>query len=334
MSARQYTNTGISIATNYWLDLPVTCTKLPPQKRKAQNRAAQRAFRERKEKHLRDLETKVEELQKASDSANDENEKLRARIDRMTTEINEYKKQVALLTNNRSFSNTNNGGTGLSWGNMAISNLNDLNFYFEFSKFGSPPGPPPAASMTNQRPMSAVAKENQTSHRTLNTTSPANSLDVFNSSTPHSRDEFSNLNGFVTSTFTNSHVPAANLFGSIDSTNAKAMTATSSPSASSGSNMRPASSCGTSPEPLAQSPMGFKPSDHLGTIGMEKPSPSTGVSTTHSTRLNAVDPQNFDWLAIQNGGSFDPQLFGDYRDSQENVLASSMDTGGFFRRSI
>ena len=35
-------------------------TSEPSSKRKAQNRAAQRAFRERKEKHLKDLETQVE----------------------------------------------------------------------------------------------------------------------------------------------------------------------------------------------------------------------------------------------------------------------------------
>jgi AP-1-like factor len=29
---------------------------------------------------------------------------------------------------------------------------------------------------------------------------------------------------------------------------------------------------------------------------------------------------NFDWLAHQNGGQFDPQLFGDYREPQDNVL--------------
>ena len=39
-------------------------TSEPTSKRKAQNRAAQRAFRERKEKHLKDLETKVEDLRK------------------------------------------------------------------------------------------------------------------------------------------------------------------------------------------------------------------------------------------------------------------------------
>jgi AP-1-like factor len=31
----------------------------------------------------------------------------------------------------------------------------------------------------------------------------------------------------------------------------------------------------------------------------------------------------FDWLAQQNGGQFDPQLFRDYRDPQESVLATA-----------
>lgn len=29
---------------------------------------------------------------------------------------------------------------------------------------------------------------------------------------------------------------------------------------------------------------------------------------------------SFDWLAQQNGGQFDPQLFGDYREPQNNIL--------------
>lgn len=37
---------------------------------------------------------------------------------------------------------------------------------------------------------------------------------------------------------------------------------------------------------------------------------------------------SFDWLAQQNGGHFDPVLFGDYRDPQDAVL--SQDFSGFF----
>ena len=40
------------------------------------------------------------------------------------------------------------------------------------------------------------------------------------------------------------------------------------------------------------------------------------------------DFQGIDWLANQNGGAFDPVLFGDYRDPQESIMNS--DFGGFF----
>ncbi|KAJ6079114.1 hypothetical protein N7467_008867 [Penicillium canescens] len=55
-------------------------------KRKAQNRAAQRAFRERKERHVRDLEDKVNKLEQASDTLQADNERLKRELARYTTE--------------------------------------------------------------------------------------------------------------------------------------------------------------------------------------------------------------------------------------------------------
>ncbi|CAH0003478.1 unnamed protein product [Clonostachys byssicola] len=55
-------------------------------KRKAQNRAAQRAFRERKEKHVKDLEASLERLKNSQEKASEENEKLRIDLERMTRE--------------------------------------------------------------------------------------------------------------------------------------------------------------------------------------------------------------------------------------------------------
>lgn len=40
------------------------------------------------------------------------------------------------------------------------------------------------------------------------------------------------------------------------------------------------------------------------------------------------DINGIDWMAQQNGGTFDPVLFGDYRDPQENILNNSF--GDFF----
>lgn len=41
------------------------------------------------------------------------------------------------------------------------------------------------------------------------------------------------------------------------------------------------------------------------------------------------DINGIDWMAQQNGGQFDPLLFGDYRDPQDNIVNNSS-FGGFF----
>ncbi|KAI1493971.1 hypothetical protein F4809DRAFT_660304 [Biscogniauxia mediterranea] len=55
-------------------------------RRKAQNRAAQRAFRERKEKHVKDLEAKLASLEAAQQETASENEKLKRDLQKMSTE--------------------------------------------------------------------------------------------------------------------------------------------------------------------------------------------------------------------------------------------------------
>ncbi|KKK24610.1 hypothetical protein AOCH_007020, partial [Aspergillus ochraceoroseus] len=55
-------------------------------KRKAQNRAAQRAFRERKERHVRELEEKVTNLQQESTTLLAANERMKRELARYTTE--------------------------------------------------------------------------------------------------------------------------------------------------------------------------------------------------------------------------------------------------------
>ncbi|EER23671.1 bZIP family transcription factor [Coccidioides posadasii C735 delta SOWgp] len=111
-------------------------TSEPTSKRKAQNRAAQRAFRERKEKHLKDLETKVEDLEKASQAANHENSLLRAQIERLQVELREYRKRLSWAS-----SGSNYMASGLAAGNNGLqtSRLN-TEFSFDFPKFGDLPG--------------------------------------------------------------------------------------------------------------------------------------------------------------------------------------------------
>lgn len=55
-------------------------------RRKAQNRAAQRAFRERKERHVKDLELKLKSMDAHSTGLLTENERLKRELDRIATQ--------------------------------------------------------------------------------------------------------------------------------------------------------------------------------------------------------------------------------------------------------
>ncbi|KAL2260739.1 hypothetical protein VTK26DRAFT_5172 [Humicola hyalothermophila] len=55
-------------------------------RRKAQNRAAQRAFRERKERHVKDLENRLQQLEQAQQEAMSENERLKRDLQKVSTE--------------------------------------------------------------------------------------------------------------------------------------------------------------------------------------------------------------------------------------------------------
>lgn len=44
--------------------------------------------------------------------------------------------------------------------------------------------------------------------------------------------------------------------------------------------------------------------------------------------MTQFDPTAFNFLAQQQGGNFDPVLFGDYRETQDNLV--SQDFGSFF----
>lgn len=133
------------------------------------------------------------------------------------------------------------------------------------------------------------------------------------------------------------------------------MSNTDSPSASSESQHGQSSSMGTSPEPSLNSPSTKLGDIGLNTINEENLAQSAfGGETTFCEKLKLAcgDSQNpvpammivsngnvnplgpartqsdFNWLAEQNGGSFDPVLFGEYRDPQDAVVGQ--DFGTFF----
>ncbi|CAD6449158.1 07261b9d-48cc-421b-ac92-8bab924961f9 [Sclerotinia trifoliorum] len=330
-------------------------TSEPTSKRKAQNRAAQRAFRERKEKHLKDLETKVDDLQKASESANHENSILRAQIERMTMELREYKKRLSL---NGGINRSPNGNPPAYFAAKGLSNAsatpNDVNFQFEFPRFGRLPGPPitngsssmaPSISPTTptQNAQSPTDKI-QTSSR--NHSNASNTFGVGATQTPAQNGDMTSFSGLFSPEVLDSAFKSSpfDSFGSLthgsisstgsphQSTNGQ-NTSYSSPSASSQSNHGTSSSCGTSPEPTnMQSPYNKATDSTLTTIGEENSCGNSNAAPGNVEPL-VFDVNGIDWFAQQNNNQFDPQLFGDYREPQNNILSNdpyALDDAGFF----
>ncbi|KAL8822389.1 MAG: hypothetical protein Q9191_006873 [Dirinaria sp. TL-2023a] len=374
----------------------------PTTKRKAQNRAAQRAFRERKERHLKDLETKVEDLEKASEATNHENGRLRAEVERLNTEVKEYRHRMSLTAPavGRSPPTTSPASY-----NSYQSNNND--FMFAFPNFGGLPGAglpgnfmsngsrsqisPPArqTSQSGRSPNSTLQQSarasssqsptagspknpnNRGSPMNLNRASPTN-LNVVSAPTTQSSGPYQSPNSAFSGNgleelnglFSPSILETARRSGSEDynfpSSTASVNTgprkssstdsyralanipsvghngSTSSPSASSMSHGGGLdSSCGTTPEASADSPEYRKPSEGaLNTINEEI---ATHVPKYNAAQRPAVvkspanDFNGIDFLAQQNGGQFDPVLFGDYRDSQDNIVNGSF--GDFFNEA-
>ncbi|KAI9743039.1 MAG: DNA-binding transcription factor yap1 [Claussenomyces sp. TS43310] len=370
-------------------------TSEPTSKRKAQNRAAQRAFRERKERHLKDLETKVHDLEKASESANQENSILRAKLEKMAVEVREYKKRLSLTTTGQSPSLSGAlppylAGKGST--NNTTANPSDVNFQFEFPRFGRLPGAPPlsvssfAVPKTTSPPaslhrLSTTSQNSGTSptsqtlqhhpiptpHISASRETNKDGLGVPAHSAPANNDmaefsglfspsllesvnkdfsfeQFGNLKS-TTSTSSSDSASAQNSTGQNTSYNSP------SDSSTSASNNGVSSSCGTSPEPSTQSPSTSKQSEKtLGTIGEEHGTGAITGETSFCEKLGmacgnpnnpvprimsvsgatpatfqdpAFNTNSIDWFAQQNGNQFDPQLFGDYREPQSNILAGN-----------
>ena len=304
-------------------------------------------------------------------------------------ELREYRKRLSLNGTNRSTSLHNGlppylAGKGLGGG---LSNPSDVNFSFEFPRFGRLPAPPITNSSTllngarqsssptavTQQILSPVER-GQISPRNQSLQSfstNGSSAGLNQASTQLDEGDMSSLSGLFSPSILNS-VGKSSPFeffatngtnGSRSSTDSTGQMSTghntsySSPSASSNGNQGPSSSCGTSPEPATmQSPV-YKVVDvTLSTIGEERPAdardqgeltfceklnmacgnPNNPVpqamseSTPGNPETPAFDVNGIDWFAQQNGNQFDPQLFGDYREPQDNILSGEGFSDSFF----
>jgi len=217
----------------------------------------------------------VQELEAASQAANHENKLLRAQVDKMTVELSEYKKRVTAMSKD-----SRSGRAAPIWGAPLTSGIGDVNFHFEFPKFGPLSGVSNSTQSKKASPSPAAGSNDSPAGQptSSNTPSPGQNSQA-------AKDDLSALtNGLFSPPLTNQNIAQASRHGSSDSHFSMGGAAsTSSPSASSNSNMGgPSSSCGTSPEPFTQSPLGFKPVDTLTTIGEEQlgTDGSTGRSPT------------------------------------------------------
>ncbi|KAI4202438.1 MAG: hypothetical protein LQ346_001996 [Caloplaca aetnensis] len=386
----------------------------PTTKRKAQNRAAQRAFRERKERHLKDLETKVEDLEKASEATNHENGRLRATVDRLNTEVKEYRKRLSM--NDTAYSPPRALAPQF---NQNISN----DFQFAFPKFGDLPG----STFMNNGSLAKIGNSNKGPSRTPSGNVPgvvrAGSSSSGNAKSPVSSvlspmeksrkssagstlmggmqasptsfqgngaEELSSLFSpsiLATASRSNSSDymfpiidkptppgtkqystgPSSASNGGSNKHRASSTSMTASPSVSSVSHAGMDSSCGTTPEPSANSPEHHKPTEGtLNTISEESaPKPSMNDrnsfcdewATACGNTMNpvprsmsqsnqapappsgvvkspAVDINGIDLMAQQNGGQFDPILFNDYRDTQNDLFDNDFFNEAFLNQDF
>lgn len=172
---------------------------------------------------------------------------------------------------------------GNFFGSGLVNNINDVNFQFEFPKFGTLPGQSTTVSngatgangvkrnASFPSPASTFSLNAQSSspEKSMDQASPASNKSRENSDA-QSREALSRFAGIFGSPYDAQGNSASR--SSLDSvTYSLGGTNSASPSASSNSNGGPSSSCGTSPEPFTQSPLGFKPVDTLTTIGEEQP---------------------------------------------------------------
>jgi AP-1-like factor len=312
-------------------------------------------------------------------------------------ELREYRKRLSLNGTNRSTSFSNGlppylAGKGLGGG---LNNPNDVNFSFEFPRFGRLPGPPvtngssstllngarQSASSTTVSQQSPLEKDQISPRQSLQSNSSttnssnagSNGIAGLNQpSTQLDEGDMSSLSGLFSPSILNG-VGKSSSFeffatngtnGSRSSTDSNGQMSTghntsySSPSASSNGNQGPSSSCGTSPEPTMQSPS-YKAADvTLSTIGEERPAGGEGEltfceklnmacgnpnnpvpqtmseTTSGNPETPAFDVNGIDWFAQQNGNQFDPQLFGDYREPQDNILSGGEFSDSFFAEAF
>lgn len=241
----------------------------------------------------------MEDLEKASESTNHENGRLRAQVERLNAELKEYKKRLSL------------NGTGASrspaYQSRPSWNTNQNDFQFAFPKFGDLPGsnfmnngslakvdssPNHVENTSTSKGMPGVIRANTSGSASFISPTNANGLSNIASSNyggfrPPFNSQLSNYS-ILNGSFSPSIFEAASRSNSSDYVNygngtqvpnndkintlvrGSSISDVTSPSTSSASNHGLDSSSGTTPEPSVDSPDGRKASEStLNTINEE-----------------------------------------------------------------
>lgn len=322
---------------------------------------------------MKDLEVKVDDLEKASEAANHENGLLRAQVERLQTELKEYRKRLSVNPSANRYSPQNSSTNLSSKSQWDINN----NFQFAFPRFDFGLNSPAPNRNNSGSPTTANSNVNYTGRQTNAPIEPSsatfsNGMEELNglfspsilaSASSNSEKDYINISPASTAvkspTINSAHSRISETVGSDVNSN--------SPCSSANNGFT--SSCVTTPEYSADSPEQRKMGETATNVGVsEADQRNNSVShdefcnefskacgnksnpvppllnkeagqlshTPVSTKGSSIQPetplaeaQSFDWFATQNGGSFDPVLFADYRDPQENIMNG--DFGGFFQ---
>ena len=280
-------------------------------------------------------------------------------------ELREYRKRLSL--NSSGLNRTSPMANGFS--SMLNNNSNNNNFSFEFPRFGGLPGAqlldngPLSKSKNTSVSSSASGRQNSSGQAATPQTNGSLTNSPAPMATSNGVQRSGSLNGYIgyNNTAPN-NVNRSNTNSSTRSNsrvfqfNSGSSTQSESPSNSSTSPTNQDSSCGTSPEPGHTSPTHQVDSLADGYVcrgnsegevlfceklNMACGNPRNPVPRAMSqsddnppTVLPAKSPtplpNGIDYFANQNGGQFDPALFGEYRDTQNAIVGDGDFTGGFF----
>lgn len=274
-------------------------------------------------------------------------------------ELREYRKRLSLNSSGLSNRSPPSGGFSSMLSNVGTTNSS---FQFEFPRFGGLPGAhildngPLSKNKTSSISTTSTSRQDSTgrsvSPKTQNGDAATPDKLVASPATIDSRS--GSLNGFFGLNNGSSATDISNPQSRVFQFNSGSSTHSDSPSASSNSAAGQNSSCDTSPEPSHNSPKNldsitdgyvchgnsegeitFCEKLNMACGNPRNPIPraksqSDARSPAGATKDPAPEPIGFDFFANQNGGNFDPTLFGEYRDSQAAIVGDGDFTNGFF----